>query len=522
MSRNSVVKKDPDADVLNAVVASVQASQQDKKKPSQEKMVEEAIAHILGELGKQRVKEDELLFEGTQFILPAQYAGRPKDAISFLENWVRNQNKTHEFSREYPYRPFDVGYAFLEVMKELTGTKGLGVSTYSFFGEQKPQFVSINVDVNKTTQIPWGSIGFPQYDATFHLGHTMNSEYGAVGVIGVECPKRHQAAMEGIFTLVERYLKQHSLYRGKAIYGNDMNPEFMDLSTVDPSKVVYSAKVLRHLEANVWTPIRHTDRLIEQGVTIKRSVLFGGPYGTGKTLGCLLTAQIAVENGWTFIQCRIGKDDPAQVMKTAQLYATDGAGVVVVVEDFDANLGTSNKVDVSKLLEMLDGASNKGRQIIGIFTTNHVDQIQKGALRPGRIDAVIEIDGLDAEGFRKLITLTLDAKWMGSDIDWDAVAEAFDGFLPAFVKEAAERAQRYAMAENDGKPSVITTEDLVLAANSLRPQLDLMTEAKEGLQNRTLDTRIQELVEGVNNRTSLPGAGTFVVEPASLLNGAKN
>lgn len=517
---NNIVKSDTvDGELLDAFVQGVQNKQKAAKEPSPEEKVEAAMAHLLGELGRQRVKEDELLFQGTKFILPAQYDGNVLAAIQFLDSWRKNQAKKHTFNRVFKYRPFDVAYAFLEVMKELTGTQGLGVSKFTFFGEEPPQFVTINIGPNKTAQVPWGHILFPMFEAEFNVQMTQDEDYGFVGLISVSAPKRNQAIMEGVFTLVERYLKEHSLYRGKAISGSSDNPEFIDLSTVDPKKVVYSQNVLAQLEANVWAPIRFTDAYRDQKVSIKRAVLFAGPYGTGKTLGCMLTAQEAVEHGWTFIQCRTGKDDPAIVMKTAELYAP----AVVVVEDFDANLGTASAVDISRLLELLDGATNKGKEIIGLFTTNHIERIQKGALRPGRIDAIVEIDGLDQEAFQRLITITLGEEWIEKKVDWAAVATAFDGFLPAFVKEAAERAQRYTMARNHGQPGVIKTADLVAAAEGLRPQLDLMSGAKEGMRSDTLSEGIAKVVEGVVTRTNIPDFGNakLAVEPATLLNGAK-
>lgn len=505
-------------EVVDEIVEGVHQYNQRKREPTTEEKQRAAAMHILNELGKRRVKEDELLFEGTRFVLPKQYDGRVEEAIEFLMRWVAQQNKRHTFSRTFKYRPYDTAYAFLEVMKVLTGTQGLGVSTFDMFGnENPPEFVSINIDVNKTTQIPWGHIEFPMFKAEFEISYSKHEDFGLVGQLQVTAPKRQQAAMEAIFEMVEEYLNANSLYRGKAVNGHGMNPEFIDLSAVDPEKVVYSEEVLNDLDANIWAPIRYTEQFRNQGISIKRAVLFAGPYGTGKTLGCMLTAQQAVNNGWTFIQCRTGVDKPDEVMKMAALYQP----AVVVVEDFDANSGTTTDVEISRLLEMLDGATRKGAEVVGLFTTNHPDKIQKGALRPGRIDAVIEIGGLDEAGFRKLIGITIGLDWLDKSVDWAKVAEAFDGFLPAFVKEAAERAQRYAMARNHGKPTKITTNDLLGAARGLRPQLDRMMGAKEGARPLTVNDLIRDEVEGVVTRTSLPGYGDFAVQPATLHNGGK-
>ena len=514
MARSALVPTDAEL-AIGHLMEEVQSLKEKNREPTPEEKLRDTINHLLGQLGAKITSEDKLRFEGTEFILPASYSGNIPKAIDYLRNLENEAKKQFSFNKTFRYRPYDGAYAFIQVMKQLTGTSGLGVDRVTMFGKEPPEFVSINVSPTETVQVPWGQIAFPTYEATFDVGYTTD-EYGFVSHISVTAPRKFRGHIEAIFGLIERYLKENSIYRGKAINGHNLSPEFIDLSRVDERKVVYSQSVLRQLSANVWAPIRYSERFRSQGIPLKRAVLFAGPFGTGKTLGAMLTAKEAVENGWTFIMCRTGKDDPAEVMKTAELYAP----AVVVIEDIDVHAGTSTKVEISRLLVMLDGVVNKGNEVIGLFTTNHIEEIQKGALRPGRIDAVIEIDDLDEPGFRKLITLTLGDEWLEDNIDWSAVAKAYEGFKPAFVAEAANRSQRFAMAENGGLPKVANTEDLILAAQSLRPQLELMEGAKEGVVVNTLDDAMRTAVEGVAKRTSMAGR-TFHVEPATVLNGGR-
>ena len=201
--------------------------------------------------------------------------------------------------------------------------------------------------------------------------------------------------------------------------------------------------------------------------------------------------------------------------------STDVIARYQIAAQISSGTGWKRASEISRLLEMLDGVVNKGNEVIGLFTTNHLEEIQKGALRPGRIDAVIEIKGLDEQGFRRLITRTLGADFLAEDINWTEVSKAFKGFLPAFVVEGARRSQRYTMARNEGEPGIISTQDLVNAAASLRPQLELMEGAKEGVRTDLLDDRVRSIVEGVVKRTRNDRIGTFAVEPATLLNGGK-
>lgn len=500
-------------------LSSVQADEARGKQPSPEEQLRLGIIKALGALGSLTVQEDSLIFEGSKFILPAQYAGKVRSAIDFLENWLHQQEKPHQISRQMPYRPFDGANAFAEVMKKLTGTTGFGVTKMTMFGPKHPEYRTVNIAHDKTAQVPWGAVKFPSLEAEFNVGATMDPERGIVFNLTCLAPKKWRQHIEAIFTMIEEYLKTDSIYRGKAINGAEEEPEFFDLSKIDPASVFYSDDVLKQLRANIWVPIRHPDKLRALGMPIKRAILLAGEYGVGKTLAGFLTALETDKHGYTFIQCRPGKDDPATVLKTAALYSP----AVVFIEDIDTHTKGDSDMDISRMLEMLDGMGNKGSEIITVVTTNHLDRIQKGALRPGRIDAVVKIGDLDEAGFRKCVTYTIGEDQLAADIDWHAVAAAFDGFRPAFVVEAARRATRYALGESaTGEIDILTTEDLVLAADSLRPQLELMIEAKEGARRTTFEDIIRGQVEGVVKRMVNQDIGRFEVEPATTLNGARN
>ena len=228
---------------------------------------------------------------------------------------------------------------------------------------------------------------------------------------------------------------------------------------------------------------------------------------------------------------RPGQDDLHEALQTAQIYAP----AVVWFEDIDTLSTTATAMDISKLLDTLNGVSNKGAEIIAGFTTNHVDRLPKGVLRPGRIDAIIHVGGLDVGGYKKLVESLIRPDLLGA-IDYAEVARAFlyrevgpdekvvidgvtvvedgkvldshygyvlredgrvvhEGYLPAFAREAISRAMLYVI-EREGRPGVIETEDLVAAAMGLRRQRELMQDAQEGvLRVPSVDSAIGNLVE---------------------------
>lgn len=457
----------------------------------------EEILRTLDRLGGLTVQEDTLTFEGDRFVLPESMRGRVGDAVQYLRDWQEQQEETYSFSRTFPYRPWDGAAAFDRAMKRLFGSTGVGQAQVSFFGVRPPELRTIKISATDTIQVPWGEINFTPLEATFYTGATRDREMGIVFELTVQAPRKHRRRIEGFYKVIEDELREHSIYRGKAIDGSPEEPGFLDLSTVDASTVVYSADVMTQLGANLWSLLDHTALMRELRIPLKRAVLVEGPYGTGKTLAGALTAQRAVANGWTFVLARPGRDDLMTTLRTAQLYAP----AVVWFEDIDTIGSGGTDMFVSKLLDALDGIAAKGVEVVAGFTTNHVDRIHKGLLRPGRIDTVIHIGELDAAGFERLVKVSVPAGNLDPAIDYAKVAQAMTGYVPAFAREAIDRAMRYAIARSGGHLDKVTTADLVNAAQGLRAQHALMEDAPEATGATTVDSAIEKLLEDTLGRT---------------------
>lgn len=460
----------------------------------QERITAELLAK-LDALGGQNVTEDSLVFEGTQFVLPQQMEGKIDEVVGFLQEWDQQQNAEFEFVRKFNFKPFDGAAAFSRAMKRVFGTTGIGKATFSFFGKQPPQYRSVpSGPGGKTIQVPWGRVNFSLLEATFMLGAAHTDEYGIVFQISVEAPKKHQARIEGFFAVIEDELVNGSMYKGHAITAHPEEPQFLDTDLVDPDKIIYRPEVFEQLDVNLWAPMRYTEALREAGIPLKRAVLLEGPNGTGKTLAGLRTAQIAQENGWTFILVRAG-DDPFGALMTARMYAP----AVVWVEDLDviASAGISavaGRQAIARVLDTLDNVQAKGAEVMAGFTSNFADKLDKSVVRPGRLDAVIPVGSLDANGYERLVKVLVGEN-LAPEIDFPQVAEAYEGMLPAFAAEAAQRAVRYSITRNQGRPAEISTADLVDAAFGMKAHLDLMENAKHGDHDvTTMDVRIAELV----------------------------
>jgi AAA+ superfamily predicted ATPase len=454
---------------------------------TEQQVLEEALLDTLGQLGGQRITDDALIREGRQLVLPETMT--PKDAIAYLEDYVEQQEEETRFDRVFRFRPWDGAYALQNALVKVFGTAGIGKPTYTFFGKTPPKMRSINIGVDRTTQVPWGELEVPLFKGTMYLDLKEDEEFGPLFHLVIDAARKYRAHIEGLFNVVETELRSGSIYKGQAIDGKT-DPEFVDLSGIDPSKVVYSDEVMAQLNANVWSLLLHSETMRGLGLPLKRAVLLEGPFGTGKTLAAFLTAQVAVKNGWTFIYCRPGRDDLAKTMATARLYQPS----VVFFEDIDVQAESGERVDVTRLLDLFDGITAKGTEIMAVLTTNHAEAIHKGMLRPGRLDSMIHIGALDVSGVQKMIEAVVDDWMLGDDLDFEAIYEAMKGFLPAFVKESIDRTLRYAVSRTGGVPTELTTEDFVHAANGLRPQLDLMEDAEEGKHPESLDAAVRRTV----------------------------
>jgi len=184
-------------------------------------------------------------------------------------------------------------------------------------------------------------------------------------------------------------------------------------------------------------------------------------------------------------------DDVVDVLRTAKLYEPS----VVVVEDIDTEAATGEDNAIDRLLDAFDGITAKGGKMVVVMTTNHLERIHKGMLRPGRFDAVLEIGSLDRNGVERLIKVIVPPSKLADHIDYDAVYEAMEGFYPAFVREALERAKTFAVSRLKGASGyTLSTVDLVKAAQSLATQLGHLNGAAEGERLPTLDQVIGERV----------------------------
>jgi transitional endoplasmic reticulum ATPase len=448
--------------------------------PKTEEEIHEAIRTKLGEVNALRNERSDLtsiVYQGNQFAFPVSYQHDPAAGVQALVEIIAELETKTDFTFDFNFRPWDGAVALRSVLMKNWGTGGHAQMMRSFFGTSSPKVHPVTVGPNgQKISVPWGVLHFAPFDATITLDSTMHPDYGQIFRITVNAAKKYEGALNELARMVEQELAEHSIYRGKAFTGSD-DPTFIDPYLVDRNLVVYSKEVQVDLTANIWSMIRHTSKAEGNKLSLKRSVLLAGPYGTGKSMAAMITAQEAVENGWTFIQCRSGKDNLEKTLQTAKLYQPS----IVFYEDVDNLIDDDGDTrQISDLLNLVDGITSKGVALGMVLTSNDPDRILEAMRRPGRVDSLITIAELDREGVIKLIKVLVDENsenQLAPDFNFDAVADAMEGFLPAFVRETIDRTKWYALGRS-GDVALLTTDDFLYSANAVRRQLDWMHQAK--------------------------------------------
>lgn len=157
------------------------------------------------------------------------------------------------------------------------------------------------------------------------------------------------------------------------------------------------------IKADVDKFINSEEQYCKLGIKYKRTYLFYGPAGTGKSS---LATAIANHSGRNILSINVSKDMTDATLIKVIAGRPDKA--IILFEDIDclfANLKRSESVEESKegekkdnsikvtlscILNILDGAYTP-EDVIFILTTNHIDKLDDAIRRDGRTDLKLEI-----------------------------------------------------------------------------------------------------------------------------------
>ncbi len=235
-----------------------------------------------------------------------------------------------------------------------------------------------------------------------------------------------------------------SIYRGKILsFEDDSGHSGMtsDITVHHPEmvercQVVLDAATLKRIDHNIFAFDAHRAALKRLGQSTRKGVLFYGPPGTGKTH----TVRYILSNLPDRTTVMITGEQIYQLPRYMAL-AKSLQPSIVVLEDVDLigrarDMHSVNATEamLNNLLNEMDGLATTA-DVLFILTTNRPEIIEPAlAMRPGRIDAAIEVPLPNHDCRRRLIelygaALTIDPATVS------AAASRTDGASAAYMKE---------------------------------------------------------------------------------------
>lgn len=405
--------------------------------------------------------------------------GQAREWLTKIET---EENRKFAFNYKFKgWYPFDAMWAVYRSLAEMYGF--VHVQDFkTMFGPVPPASFTIETAYNKKQQIPWGPIEVHGLSAPLVPGIDFDQGLPCL-TLSAEIKNHERSKVDELMEASERLLQSDSIYRGKAVeidftifnprdirFDVARSPKFMD-TNVKETDLILPSDVRDLVEVGMWTPIRNTEVCREQKIPLRRGILLAGKYGVGKTLAARVTAMLCEKNNWTFLYLKDLEQLP-QALYFAKRYEP----CVVFAEDINRVVSGDRTQEMDKLFNVVDGIDRKNDEVMIIFTTNDIDQIHPGMLRPGRIDAVITVTPPDAEAASNLVR-HYGRTIVDPTADLTKVGQLLAGQIPAIIRESVERSKLAAIKDTKpGQKLVVREAHLLVAAKQLLEHAKLLEE----------------------------------------------
>lgn len=275
--------------------------------------------------------------------------------------------------------------------------------------------------------------------------------------------KRILAVTEELPSYLERQGKNHPAFEDftgalRTLQGR----KGTTLENVKPlSELVLSSATREMLDlvAGRMSDPEHTEA---HGGTLPTGVLFYGPPGTGKTA---TVKALAKEIDWAFLPAT-GADLARNPKELEKLYAkakelrpciifVDEADELLKSRDYSPSTEATNK-----LLTLMDGVSDRVRDVVWVAATNNPEQIDAALLRGGRFTEKVRFERPSAEGLGRYLEAWFTARKVKLDdgLTIAIVGRMLDGESIANAEAVAQAALNRAISRRK-TPVVVTQAD---------------------------------------------------------------
>ncbi len=234
----------------------------------------------------------------------------------------------------------------------------------------------------------------------------------------------------------------------------------------------------------VELPLLRPELYKAAGIKPSKGVLLYGPSGTGKTL---LAKAVATEANANFISIKgpeliskwVGESEKhvREIFKKAKQVSPS----IIFFDEFDSisksrgsGIGSdSSEKVVNQLLTELDGIEDLENVMI-IAATNRRDLIDPAILRPGRIDAHVELGLPDKETRKEIFKVHVRGMPLETEIKIEDFVDKTDGFngaeIEAICRNAGINAIKRNLKEKDLTKLKITLEDFLKSFEDIKKQ----------------------------------------------------
>ncbi|RMD67471.1 AAA family ATPase [Candidatus Pacearchaeota archaeon] len=254
---------------------------------------------------------------------------------------------------------------------------------------------------------------------------------------------------------------------------NKPNVRWTDIGGLEEAK-----EKLREL---VELPLIAPELFAKAGIKPSKGVLLTGPPGTGKTL---LAKAVANEANANFISVKgpeliskwVGESEKhiREIFRKARQVAP----AIIFFDEFDSiskhrgsSLNDATERMVNQLLTELDGIEELEKVIV-IAATNRPDLIDPALLRPGRIDAVIELKIPDKETRKKIFEVHTRNMPLDKDVKLSTLVDKTDNWTGADIEALCRAAgmnaiKRYYKNGKKKEKFKVTKEDFEQALKEI-------------------------------------------------------
>lgn len=425
----------------------------------------------------------EVVHSGTAIVLPEGMEMRK--AIQSLQRRMAYEEEVTAINETIDAFPWDAAYALQQAINEQFGwSQAEWIPGGWFRPDEPPQLMSIEIGYGESVHVPWGRFSLPNIKGYVQTGYTQKNGM-VVFQLTAQVLRKHERAIQQLARRTRELVRSDSIYRGKAIkirFTDDSGqpvelpyPSFLNVLDAVPSRLVFSDHVYDSIATNLYTPILRYNELAARGIPFKRGVLLCGQFGTGKTELAFTAGNLANEVGITFLYC----ESVYEFNRAIQFIQQYPPGIVFC-EDIDRVSPKGERTDaVNNMLNTMDGIEAKNTEVMVVLTTNHPDALNQAMVRPGRIDAVIEVERPDAQAVQGLVRLYAKDMLDPAE-DLETVGQKLHGQIPAVIREVVERSKLAALRRTQpGEELRLTGEALAESALTMARQLHLLERQPE-------------------------------------------